>query len=231
MHPLLKDKKAVFLDIGYTLDYPMSGDWVFTKKFHEYADENFLKCSEEQIQRARDKGQTYFQKTHLLSTLKEEEENYLGHYKILNDELHLCLDEKQLREIAHDRAYNISNYGMLPDTYETVKELSKHFILGTISDTWPSVYEQLEMMNIKEYFNFFTFSYELGVFKPDKKIYLDALKKSGCKPEECVFVDDTYRCLKGAEQCGITAICINSHNNVVQDCEFSVIQRLKELLD
>ena len=32
---LLKDKKVIFFDVGYTLDYPLSGDWMFTKKFYE----------------------------------------------------------------------------------------------------------------------------------------------------------------------------------------------------
>ena len=27
MIELLKDKKVIFFDVGYTLDYPLSGDW------------------------------------------------------------------------------------------------------------------------------------------------------------------------------------------------------------
>ena len=33
MTELLKTKKAVFFDVGYTLDYPASGDWMLTNKF------------------------------------------------------------------------------------------------------------------------------------------------------------------------------------------------------
>lgn len=35
MHDVLKVKKVIFFDVGYTLDYPASGDWMFTKKFYE----------------------------------------------------------------------------------------------------------------------------------------------------------------------------------------------------
>ena len=27
------DKKAIFFDVGYTLDRPASGDWMFTNRF------------------------------------------------------------------------------------------------------------------------------------------------------------------------------------------------------
>jgi len=32
---LLKDKKVIFFDVGYTLDAPASGDWMFTNQFLE----------------------------------------------------------------------------------------------------------------------------------------------------------------------------------------------------
>ena len=30
---LLTDKKVIFFDVGYTLDMPASGDWMFTNSF------------------------------------------------------------------------------------------------------------------------------------------------------------------------------------------------------
>ena len=30
MPDILKDKKVIFFDVGYTLDRPASGDWMFT---------------------------------------------------------------------------------------------------------------------------------------------------------------------------------------------------------
>ena len=54
MIELLKDKKVIFFDVGYTLDYPLSGDWMFTKKFYELVDDKLNKYSSDEIQRARD---------------------------------------------------------------------------------------------------------------------------------------------------------------------------------
>ena len=33
----LRDKKVIFFDVGYTLDKPASGDWMFTNRFLEEA--------------------------------------------------------------------------------------------------------------------------------------------------------------------------------------------------
>ena len=33
----LRDKKVIFFDVGYTLDMPASGDWMFTNRFLQEA--------------------------------------------------------------------------------------------------------------------------------------------------------------------------------------------------
>ena len=33
MIQLLRDKKVIFFDVGYTLDRPASGDWMLTNRF------------------------------------------------------------------------------------------------------------------------------------------------------------------------------------------------------
>ena len=62
MIELLKDKKVIFFDVGYTLDYPLSGDWMFTKKFYELVDDKLNKYSSDEIQRAKDKSLEYLEK-------------------------------------------------------------------------------------------------------------------------------------------------------------------------
>lgn len=39
MLDILRDKKVIFFDVGYTLDMPASRDWMFTNKFLELAGE------------------------------------------------------------------------------------------------------------------------------------------------------------------------------------------------
>jgi putative hydrolase of the HAD superfamily len=46
-------------------------------------------------------------------------------------------------------------------------------------------------------------SYEVGACKPDALIYERALAVSGCKPEECFYIDDIPEFIKGAETAGL----------------------------
>ena len=50
----IKDKKVIFFDVGYTLDRPASGDWLFTNMFLELAGKRLKLHSDEEIRDARE---------------------------------------------------------------------------------------------------------------------------------------------------------------------------------
>ena len=64
MHEILSDKKVIFFDVGYTIDYPASGDWLFTNKFNEIVGERLSQCSPELIQQAQTAGIQYLGNNH-----------------------------------------------------------------------------------------------------------------------------------------------------------------------
>lgn len=143
MIELLKDKKVIFFDVGYTLDYPLSGDWMFTKKFYELVDDKLNKYSSDEIQRAKDKSLEYLEKNHLIRTVEEEYCQFIHYYSEISKNLALGLTEDEIKEIAFDRTYNMNNYIAYPDVEKVLKVLSKSHKLGIISDTWPSIEQQL----------------------------------------------------------------------------------------
>lgn len=59
---------------------------------------------------------------------------------------------------------------------------------------------------LSKYFSLLLFSCEMGIQKPDKRIYLEVLKRLNVKGEECVFVDNKEENLKVAELCGMKTI-------------------------
>ena len=61
----------------------------------------------------------------------------------------------------------------------------------------------LEEFDALRYFDFATYSFELGAVKPDPRMYQDALEKMGLPAGETVFVDDTLKNLHGAAALGI----------------------------
>ena len=228
---LLKDKKVIFFDVGYTLDMPASGDWMFTKKFLELAGEKLKQKTEAEIQRARDAGLRFLVQDHLIQTVEAEIQNFLNYYSIISDQLDLGLTEEERDRIARDRACNMGNYIPYPGITEVLSTLSKTHRLGIISDTWPSIVPQLEYIGASPYLSFCTFSCFVGVFKPDKRIYLDALNKCGVPAEETVFIDDVVRNLDGAAALGVTPILIAANPASDVKTDYLKIHDLRELIN
>ena len=226
----LRDKKVIFFDVGYTLDMPASGDWMFTNRFLQEAGNKLKACSDHKINKARDTGLHFLANNHLIKSVDAEIEQFYQYYSIISDELNLGLSETQRQEIARDRACNMKNYLHYPGINEVLETLSKTHRLGVISDTWPSIGQQLEYLGIARYFSFRTFSCYVGVFKPDKRMYLDALDKSGVSPDEAVFIDDSVHNLEGAVALGILPILIAANPEADVETSFLKIKDLRELI-
>jgi HAD superfamily hydrolase (TIGR01509 family) len=230
MLDILRDRKVIFFDVGYTLDKPASGDWMFTNMFLELAGEKLKQRTETEVQRARDAGLRFLAQDHLIQTVEAEIQNFFGYYSIISDQLNLGLSEKEREQIARDRACNMNNYVPYPGIAEVLSTLSKTHKLGIISDTWPSIEPQLEYIGVSQYLSFCTFSCYVGVFKPDQRIYLDALSKGGVPAEETVFIDDVVRNLDGAAALGITPVLIAANPDADVETKYLKIHDLRELI-
>ena len=154
MIQLLRDKKVIFFDVGYTLDRPASGDWMLTNRFLKEAGDRLKASSEADIRKAMEAGLRYLMENHLVTTVEAEISQFYQFYSILSDALDLGLSEKQREEIARDRACNMENYLPYPGIREVLGTLSKTHRLGVISDTWPSIEQQLEYLGISQFLSF-----------------------------------------------------------------------------
>ena len=230
MLDILGNKKVIFFDVGYTLDMPASGDWMFTGKFLELAGEKLKQRPETDILRARSAGLRFLEQNHLIQTVEAEIRNFFDYYSIISDQLDLGLTEKERHLISRDRACNMENYIPYPGIEEVLNSLSKTHKLGIISDTWPSIEAQLEHIGISQYLSFCTFSCFVGVFKPDQRIYQDALNKCGFQAEDIVFIDDAVRNLDGAAALGITPILIAANPASDVETDYTKIGDLRELI-
>jgi len=225
----LKGKKHIFFDVGYTLDRPASGDWYFTNRFNEIAGERIARCGEEEIRRARAEAGKYAAAHHKVREVDEEIDCLTRYYAIVSEVLGLGLTDVEARDIARDRATNMDNYIPYPKLPQILEILSNVYSLGIISDTWPSIIDQLRAIGALPYFTSFTFSCDFGVFKPDRILYEDALMKCGEKAENTVFIDDSLTNLKGAAALGITPVLIAANPASDVETEYAKIYRLEDL--
>ena len=230
MNERLSDKSVLFLDVGYTIDYPASGDWMFTKRFYESAGGKLNQCTADQIRKARAAGLDYLEKNHLIRDEEEEADRFYHYYRIVSEALQLKLTEDEIIAIARDRTYNMDNYVIYPDARKVIQTLSRTHRLGIISDTWPSIENQLHTLDVLQFFSFATYSFSLGVFKPDRQMYLDALQKCGCDAKETVFIDDSPQNLEGAAKLGITPILLAANPASDVETPYRKIRSLSELI-
>ena len=230
MIELLRDKKVIFFDVGYTLEYPASGDWWFTNKFYELVANKFAKHRPEDIQKAKNISLEYLEKNHLVQSVEDEYFQFIHFYSEISRNLDLGLTEAEIKTIAYDRAYNMNNYIAYPDVKRVLSVLGKSFKLGIISDTWPSIEQLLCSIGVREFFSTSTYSCFLGTFKPDKRMYIDALEKCGYPAEDTVFIDDSLGNLEGAARLGITPILIAANPASDVESPYLKIHSLSELL-
>ncbi len=60
------------------------------------------------------------------------------------------------------------------------------------------------------HFHDLVLSYEVQAMKPQPEIYLAALKRAGCQPDECFYTDDIAEFVEGARRVGIDAVQFHS---------------------
>jgi putative hydrolase of the HAD superfamily len=78
--------------------------------------------------------------------------------------------------------------------------------VGLISNAWSGLREFITRQKFEDVFDEMIISAEVGLMKPDPRIYRLALKKLGALPEESVFLDDVLVNVEAARSVGMNAI-------------------------
>jgi len=89
---------------------------------------------------------------------------------------------------------------------EFLRSVKSKFKTGLISNAWSGLRQYIIDHKFEDAFDHMIISAEVGVVKPDAKIYLMALEQLGVSPNEAVFVDDFIENVKGAQAVGMSAI-------------------------
>ncbi len=103
-------------------------------------------------------------------------------------------------------------YATFPPLWALLPELKVRYKLGVINNgtslTFPWFNSRLGM---DRNFDLYLSSGLAGVSKPAAGIYLEACRRLGVAPEECLFMDDLERNVHGAQEVGMQAIHWSGH--------------------
>lgn len=89
---------------------------------------------------------------------------------------------------------------------EFLRSLRPRYKTGLISNAWSNLRDDIVSQKIDDAFDHMVISAEVGVMKPDPRIYQIALEQAGVSPSEAVFVDDFAENIEGCQAVGMHGI-------------------------
>jgi putative hydrolase of the HAD superfamily len=106
------------------------------------------------------------------------------------------------------------NYKVL-EMLEDLKD--RGFIVGILSDTNIIHKEMKILQDIYSYVDILLLSCDIGVRKPKKEAFRNALKVMGLNSEEVIFIDDKIDNVKSANEMGFKTILAENEEQIVND--------------
>ena len=141
--------------------------------------------------------------------------------------------ENSMRNELLDLYKKLSSY---PEVKEVLNNLKKkEYKLAILSNGTPALLNELvKNNNLDNIFdNIFSIE-EVGIYKPDSKVYDIPAKKYQIKAEEITFLSANTWDVSGGGNYGYSAIWVNRNNNIFDNLDFkpkNQVKNLNQLLD
>jgi putative hydrolase of the HAD superfamily len=221
--------RGVFFDAGNTILFP---DYFI---YRDICEALGVEVSIDGIVRAEAAARSAFDSAVAYSPDSEVHEfwpvYYTPFYELLGVPDEIIPDAIEMTRVAND-----TGLGIWKEPVEgldaTLDELAAQGLsLGIISNSDGRLEWRLDELGVLDRFDFVIDSAIVGISKPDRRIFQDALKRSSLSPEEAVYVGDYYEVdVRGARAAGMLPVLfdpVGAYDDV--DCE--VISRLKDIVD
>ena len=106
------------------------------------------------------------------------------------------------------KQYITTRWRLYDKALSVLSTLKKQYKLALVSDCYVGLSDIIEALQLPSFFDVIILSYEVGITKPDKQIYLLALERLHLQPDACVFISDALSDLEGARTVGLKTIHI-----------------------
>ncbi|NIM96145.1 MAG: HAD-IA family hydrolase [Anaerolineales bacterium] len=99
-----------------------------------------------------------------------------------------------------------------------IREIHPQYKSGMITNAWPDLRSKIEdEIRIADAFDKIVISSEVGIVKPDPRIYEIILNDFGIAPAQAVFVDDFMENVEGAHAVGMHALHFRNTSDAILD--------------
>lgn len=102
-----------------------------------------------------------------------------------------------------------------------LKSLKPRYRLGVLSNAWSDSESEIRarLPGLLDWFDDVIFSAQIGMAKPDVRVYRLAVERLGVQPSEAVFLDDVDENITGALKAGLHAIRVCSSEQVITELQ------------
>ena len=228
----MNNVKAILFDSGRTLNVPRTGHWFITPNFIKIIDRKDFSYSNEDMDKAMRLACDHINKILLVETEEEEYSIFKEFYEIVLREIkYPNINNEIIELLARDNVYNDDKFLFFDDIDSSLNALKDKYLLGVVSDTWPSLERVFINNDLRKYFSTFVMSSVYASNKAEKVLFKIAIEELGIKPEEAIFVDDNESNLEAAEEFGMIPILIDVYNSQKLKSKYPIINSISELIE
>jgi 2-haloacid dehalogenase len=124
----------------------------------------------------------------------------------------------------------LSPFKEVPEVLKSLKE--KDLKLAILSNGTPALLNQLvKSNNLDNLFDDLFSIEEVGIYKPDSKVYDIPIKKYNIQKNEVAFLSANTWDVSGGGNYGYNSIWVNRNNNIFDNLDYKSNLEIKNLLD
>lgn len=223
----------VFFDLDRTLwDFEKNSEVALRILYEEYKLADYVSDEAEFIKKYKEVNSFYW-KSYAEGKITKREMRIgrfgdtVSHFGVKSDEIGAQM---------HDRYIEISPYqtNLFPSTKEVLTELKdKDYRLHIITNGFLEVQHlKLKHSGIAHFFDSVLCSEEVGVNKPDPKVFQEAMSRAKTKAESAIMIGDDFNAdIIGAENVGMRGLLFDPYQHYKNAVSVDRIDALSEIPD
>ena len=130
------------------------------------------------------------------------------------------LSGRPIRKLEEARIqYTAKIFELYDGALQVLSTLQDKYHLALVSNCAIGTSDSIRALGLEKFFEVIVLSYEVGVRKPDKRIYLEALRGLNLEPERCIFVADEISDLEGARRIGMQTLLVKQGSLTLHEVE------------
>ncbi len=155
-------------------------------------------------------------------------------WQITEDSLDKSMKAFSINPSMKDELMNLykvlSPFKEVPETLKKLK--GKNFKLAILSNGTPSLLGELvKSNNLDELFDDIFSIEEVGIYKPDSRVYDLPIKKYKIKNSEVIFLSANTWDVSGGGNYGYQSIWVNRNNSIFDNLDFNPSNQIKDLTE